>query len=120
MKQYYNEEYYLQESKLDDMENFVEKICIGEIDEVDKYTFFLPKLSEKEVQMIEDKNIEYLKSFPCYHYRLEDPNINPDEILNEPEEQRSKTRFLFGCSRRVTVTLNLPKYKNKSSVKKWL
>ena len=43
-----------EESTLDDMELFIANIRIGDVKEVDKYTFFLPKLSEAEVQMIED------------------------------------------------------------------
>ena len=128
MKQYYNGKIKYdrgltsgqnryQESTLDDMENFVEKICIGEIDEVDKYTFFLPKLKENEVQMVEDQDIDYLKSFACYIKNRqsiksgiknpENPDIRPDEISLEPGKLESKSKFLRGGSRRVTLCLNL-------------
>ena len=105
-----------QESTLDDMENFIEKICNGEIDEVDKYTFFLPKLTEKEVQMVEDQNIDFLKSFACYIKNRqsiksgikspENPDIRPDEVSLEKGKLESKSKFLRGASRRLTFCLN--------------
>ena len=98
------------ESTLDDMENFIEKICNGEIDEVDKYKFFLPKLTEKEVQMVEDQNIDLLKSFACYIKTGENPDITPDDITPvslEQDKLESKSKFLRGGSRRFTLCLKL-------------
>ena len=98
-----------EESTLDDMESFIANSLIGDVKEEDKYTFFLPKLSEAEVQMIEDQDIEFLNSFACY---IKNPDENPDVKYEEPlslemQEQESKTKFLRGGSRRKTmVTLN--------------
>ena len=92
------------------MENFIEKICNGEIDVVDKYTFFLPKLTEKEVQMVEDQNIDLLKSFACYIKTGENPDIRPDEVSLESGKLESKSKFLWGGSRRLTFCLNLNLY----------
>ena len=118
MKQYYDGKIHFdrgfqirqnryQESMHDDIDNFFENICIGKIIEIDKYTFFLPKLSENEVQMIQDQDIEYLNSFACYIKTRENPDIKPDEITPEMNEKESKTKFLRGGCRRVTLFLKL-------------
>ena len=99
---------------MDDIENFIEKICNGEIVEVDKFTFSLPKLTEKEVQMVEDQNIDYLKSFACYIKNrqsiksgIKNPDIRPDEVSLELGKLESKSKFLRGGSRRLTLCLKL-------------
>ena len=104
-----------QESTLDDMESFIANILIGNVKEEDKYTFFLPKLSEAEVQMIEDQDIEFLNSFACYIKNLENPDVKYEEPLSlEMQEQQSKTKFLRGGSRRKTIFLKVPLHKNQN------
>ena len=67
---------------LDDMESFIANILIGDVKEEDKYTFFLPKLSEEEIRLIEDQDIEYLNSFACYIKHLKNPDVKYDESLS--------------------------------------
>ena len=97
------------ESTMDDMESFIANIVVGDISPVDKYTFFLPKLPTKELKLIDDQDIEYLNTFQCYIHRQEDPNVKYEEPLSpEMLEKESKTKYLAGGSRRVTVLLKIP------------
>ena len=103
------------ESTMDDMESFIANIAVGDISPVDKYTFFLPKLPTKELKLIEDQDIEYLNSFQCYIHRQEDPNVKYEEPLSpEMLEEESKTKYLAGVSRRVTLLLKIPLNKSRS------
>ena len=103
------------ESTLDDMESFIANILIGDVKEEDKYTFFLPKLSEEEIRLIEDQDIEYLNSFACYIKHLKNPDVKYDESLSlEMLEKESKTKFLRGGSRRKTTFLKPPLHKSQS------
>ena len=103
------------ESTLDDMESFIANILIGDVKEEDKYTFFLPKLSNEEVRLIEDQDIEYLNSFACYIKHLENPDVKYDESLSlDMLEKESKTKFLRGGSRRKTIFLKPPLHKSQS------
>ena len=120
MKQYYNGEIKVdrglqigqdryQESTLDDMESFITDIVAADIKEVDKYTFFLPKLTQDEMQLIEDQDIEYKSSFQCYIHRQEDPNVKYLESESlEMLERESKTKYVAGGSRRLTLLLKIP------------
>ena len=98
-----------EESTMDDMESFIANIVVGDKSPVDKYTFFLPKLPTEEMKLIEDQDIEYLKSFQCYIHRQEDPNVEYKKSLKkEMLEEESKTKYLAGGSRRLTLLLKIP------------
>ena len=108
-----------QESTLDDMESFIANNLIADVKEEDKYTFFLPKLSQEEMQLIENQDIEFLNSFACYYKHRENPDVKYDESLSlEMLEKESKTKFLRGGSRRKTIFLKSPLHKNQSPTAK--
>ena len=107
------------ESTFDDMESFIANILIANVKEEDKYTFFLPKLSQEEMQLIENQDIEFLNSFACYIKHFENPDVKYDESLSlEMLEKESKTKFLRGGSRRKTMFLKSPLHKNQSPTAK--
>ena len=88
----------------DDLESYLLKLSIQDDKLKDElvWTYFLPKLTPKEMKLLKSKNIEFLKT-------IDRPN--PD-ILEKIEEEETigmnKTKSVFvsgGCIRR-TVLLN--------------
>ena len=98
MKEYYkgkmiSSEGFHEESVHDDLDSLFRRIQLGENpDGDDVLTFYLPKLTEKELKLVEEKNFDYLETFMSGL----DPNLN--EKISEVSE--SDSRFVLGnCSR---------------------
>ena len=98
MVRYCEGEEYQKESVNDDLDLLFEAIRLGK--EPDDYveTYFLPMLTENELNLVERKDIHYLQTFA---------SINPD--VNEAEMKLSKSNLKFVYSRggRKTFTIEL-------------
>ena len=100
------------ESANEDLESFFGRLQHGvHIHEEEQVTYFLPKLSEIEVKLLEEENEEYLKSFGWY-YRGEHPDVDEDEM----EKSESKSKFVRALCVRHTFELSPPvPYMKKSN-----
>ena len=79
----------------DDLEEFIQTLRKGIVNEENVFTFCFPKLDENEMIQIVNKNEDYLKTF--YKYYLGE---NPDVPDNQMVLSESKSKFsMVACSR---------------------
>ena len=73
-----------------------------------KWTFFIPKLTPTELQLLKSRNIDFLRSFAEYHYgKTLFGGSDPDVSKNEMSKSKSKSKFvLCGCWR-YTTSINI-------------
>ena len=91
-------DYVLRESVNDDFESLLESISIGIEPENFAKTYFLPKLTEEEMKLVERKNPNYLKTFT-----IENSDVNEAE-MNKSE---SDDKFCLSVCERKTFTFEL-------------
>ena len=89
---------YPRQSVNDDLDLLFEAIQLGKKPDDVVATYFLPMLTENELNLVERKDIHYLQTFA---------SINPD--VNEAEMKLSKSNLKFVYSRggRKTFTIEL-------------
>ena len=86
------------ESANDELESFFENLRTGEnVFLVQAVTFLLPKLTEKEMQFIESKNNEHLKTYHDFCLGL-NPDVKKEDML----KSESNSKFVYClCLRRT-------------------
>ena len=81
----------------DDLESLFEDLRLGkERREIDVRTYFLPQLTEEELQLVEQKDKSYFESFL---------HINPDVPETEMMLSESDSKYVYGVGRRSTFTI---------------
>ena len=111
------------ESVNDDLETFFYK-CLnqeddqekGDEDEDEVWSFFLPKLTEKEFKLLKNRDQEYLKTF--YFYRPEEYEDQLIEDLALIEISDSKEKYSHGQCYRRTAFLTLDLIQKKEMFKR--
>ena len=96
----------------DDLESLFEDLQLGK--EPDKYehlTYFLPKLTEKEMKSVERKDTTFLQSFYLSHPDVEEVEMNRSES-DSKSDSKSDLEFVGGYGWRRTFTI-----KNSSAQK---
>jgi len=98
MENYYKGEKYEKTSVNDDLESFFEDLRLGK--EPNEYvkTYFLPKLTEEEMALVERKDPIYLGTFQTSFQ-------NPDVKEAEMTLSESNSKFVYGWGRRRTFTI---------------
>ena len=83
----------------DDLELFLDKILKNEkIDDEMVRSFLLPKLTDQELKLIEDKDEDYLKTFSEYIFGGENPDVDKEEM----KKSNSKDKYVHcRCWRRI-------------------
>ena len=81
----------------DDLESFFEGLNVAKVQKLRNVTYFLPKLTDEEHKLIRNKDKHYFKTF----YFSTNPDV--DEI--EMRRSESKSKFVYGESRRRTYIL---------------
>ena len=83
----------------DDLELFLDKILKNEkIDDEMVRSFLLPKLTDQELKIIEDKDEDYLKTFSDYIFGGENPDVDKEEM----KKSNSKDKYVHcRCWRRI-------------------
>ena len=83
----------------DDLDSFVEKIRLGDepLSYDDVWTYFLPKLTEKELELVDRKDDNFMNTFEA---------ANPDVEKAKMAASESDSKFVKGCSRRRTFKIN--------------
>ena len=96
MESYCKGEEDRKDSVNDDLESLFQNIRLGkELDErVD--TYFLPKLTEEELELVERKNYSYFQSFI---------DNSPDVDENEMMLSESNSKYVYGVSSRKTFVI---------------
>ena len=87
----------------DDLENFFvnlqnQKQIKGET----VYSFFTPKLTDKEMKLVEQRNKRHLDTY-WKHYEGHNPDVNDEEM----KKSDSKSKYVQGLCARDTIQLTL-------------
>ena len=85
----------------DDLETLFENIQLGEEPDDDVYFYFLPKLTEHELELVESKDVDFMKTF---NY----PNADVDKA--EMAASESDSKYVEGWGYRRTLTIENPSY----------
>ena len=114
MKEYYNAKikYFkiqsypnvnlLKTSVNDDLESLLGDLQIGrDFKESTVWSYFLPKLTDKELKLVKMRDENHLKTYSCYGLPGRDPDI--DE--NEMNLSKSKSKFLKADCFRYTFKI---------------
>ena len=96
MESYCNEEESLKDSVNDDLESFFENIRLGKESNEDVDTYFLPKLTEEELELVERRDSSYLQSFWVSH-----PDVNETEMMLS----ESDSKYVHAVSKRRTFVI---------------
>ena len=89
------------ESVHDDLDSFFDKLQNGWWEEEEVITYFIPKLTEKEKKLVEEKDKDHLMSY-MWHADGMDPDVSKKEM----DESESKSKFVRGICWRRTLILN--------------
>ena len=74
----------------DDLEELLENLKIGEVFKESVWSYFLPKLTEEELKLIEVRDEDHLKTYSSYGLPEQDPDISEEEM----KLSDSKSKFL--------------------------
>ena len=105
MEKYCKGEEKRKDSVNDDLESFFEDLRLGKEPDENVRTYFLPKLTEKEMALIEQKDISYLETFGL---------PNPDVPEAEMKLSESNSKFVYGWGYRRTFTIENSSLQNTS------
>ena len=99
MESYCKGEEWLKDSVNDDLESLFENIRLGK--EPDEYveTYFLPKLTEEELELVERRDTSYLQTVG---------HLNPDVDETEMMLSESDSKYVSGASQRRTFVIKIP------------
>ena len=87
----------------DDIEEFFDNLQNAKVCDEQVLSYYLPKLTNKELKSIEGKDKMLLKTF-SFHFR-DDMNVDIDEA--EMKKSESKSKFVRGCCLRETISLKI-------------
>ena len=87
----------------DDLESFFENLQLKkEVEQNWIRSFFLPKLTNDELKLVEEKNLEHLESYGNFVN-----GENPDVDIEEMKKSNSKSKYIHCRYFRVTIPLKL-------------
>ena len=99
--------FHTHESVFDDLDSFFTNLTNGKNREVctlhQKISYFVPKLTEKELKLVELKDENYFKTFE--DFRSLYGNVDVDET--EMKLSESKSKFVNGVGKRWTWIINM-------------
>ena len=109
------EEYFLgrqyeNQSVNDDLDSFFDKNRASEITDEMVETYFLPKLTKEEIQLVSKRDSKYMKSFfghKSYSHEKKPANFMASIDVNEVEMNlsESKSKFVKGRCKRNTIII---------------
>ena len=92
----------------DDLELLLERFLLDEVRNELALTFCFPKLTEKEMKLVESKNEDHLESYLAYECGLSglsDPDVDENEMMLSD----SKSKFVnIECGRFTCKIINRP------------
>lgn len=96
VESFFNGKIFEKKSVNDDLELFLRKLRLEQRTDEEVKTYFLPKLTEKELELVEKQDQNYSKTFS----RFNSPFFNPYE-----QEAGMKYEFVKGVCARRTFTI---------------
>ena len=87
----------------DDLESFFSRIQEDEfiVEKPERVqSFFLPKLNEKELKLVENRNSEHFETYSAHFY-----GFNADVDFEDMLKSNSKAKYLFGSCQRFTFSI---------------
>ena len=107
MKDYYkgniksnDEQFSWEESVQEDLESFFEKLKIGKEEREDVATYFFPKLTDEEMNLVENKDQDHLQEY-VWHFIERPVDVDPGEM----EESESDSKYVRAKCVRYTFLL---------------
>ena len=100
MESYCKREKYEKDSVNDDLESLFENIRLGEEPDEKVLTYFLPKLTEEELELVERRDRSYLQTF-----FVGADGKNPDVDETEMMLSESDSKYVRGWSERKTFVI---------------
>ena len=89
-----------EQSVHDDLDSFFEKLQNGWWGQEEVITYFIPKLTEEEEKLVEQKDKDHLMSYSYHALGGRDPDVSKKEM----DESESKSKFVRGrCWRRTFI-----------------
>ena len=111
MESFCKGEEYFTDSVNDDLESFFQNLRLGKEPDEDVQTYFLPKLTEEELKLVEKSDTSYFKTF--YEGAW---GRNPDVDETEKMLFESDSKYVYGwCDRRTFVIENSSKKSLKNN-----
>ena len=102
MENYYKgKDWERKHSVNDDLESLFEDILLGKEPDENIDTYFLPKLTEKEVELVERKDRSYFQTFQRSFY----PDVGETEMMRSESDSKYVES---GCGRRTFTIENSP------------
>ena len=71
----------LKDSVNDDLESLFENIQLEKAPDEDVITYFLPKLTKEELELVERRDISYLRTFAGWVIDGENPDVDETEMM---------------------------------------
>ena len=100
MENFCNGKEYEKDSVNDDLENLFNDIQLGKEPDDDVWTYFLPKLTRKELGLVERKDYDFMNTF--------DFEMDADVDKAEMMLSESDSKFVHGYGLRRTLTIKSP------------
>ena len=97
MESFCKGEKWLKDSVTDDLESLFENIQLGKEPDEMVRTYFLPKLTEEELELVERKDIRYFHTFDCC--------LNPDVDETVMMLSESDSKYVFASTYRKTFVI---------------
>ena len=89
----------------DDLESFLKDLRLGKNPNERVFTYFLPKLTEEEMNLIEVKDKSYLQNFSFKDPVKETRNLFKDPLKETQNLSESDSKFVSGWCERKTFTM---------------
>ena len=101
-------EKYRKDSVNDDLESLFENIRLGKEPDEDVDTYFLPKLTEEELELVESRDTSYFHTF----FKWSNPDVDETEMMLS----ESDSKYVEGISGRSTFVIeNSPEITSENS-----
>ena len=108
MESYCKGEEFEKDSVNDDLESLFENIRLGKEPDECVWTYFLPKLTEEELKLVERRDTSYLQTF--LH------SLNADVNETEMMLSESDSKYIYEFSYRRTFIIENSSLKHKCSL----
>ena len=95
-----NSEFSWEESVQEDLESFFDKLKIGKAEREDIATYFFPKLTNEEMQLVEMKDPDHLQEY-VWHFIDRPVDVDAEEF----EESESDSKYVRAKCVRYTFLL---------------
>ena len=83
----------------DDIESFLEKLQKpGEIEDEEVFTFFTPKLTKEEMELVEQKNLTHMKTYANYAYDIRDIDVDALKMKMSDSNSMYAHTFCWRCT----------------------